>query len=669
MIRKLLVANRGEIACRIMRTCKRLGIRTVAVYSDADHGALHVETADEAVRIGPAEAAQSYLSLDAIIDAAKRSGADAIHPGYGFLSERAALPLACEANGIIWVGPSPNAIRQMGSKIESKRLAERAGVASVPGYHGVMQDDESLITAAREIGFPVLIKASAGGGGRGMRRVHSEPELPEALASARAEAKAGFGDPSLLLEKLILRPRHIEVQLAGDQHGNLVHLFERECSIQRNYQKVVEEAPAPNLSPWIRAALFEAALKLGKAIHYDSLGTVEFILDGDSADAGTGGPWFLEMNTRLQVEHPVTEAITGLDLVEWQIRIAEGNALPLRQSDIAAHGSAIEVRLNAEDPAHGYRPRTGKVVLFDEPTGKGIRVDTGVRPGSTVTPHYDSMLAKVIGRAPDRAAAIERLSAALDELTLLGVGSNKEFLRDIISHPRFRTGELTTSFIPEVFPDGWQEPRDSAPVDIAAVLVWAGRQPPPKGPGPWGSLGGFRMFSADANRGRIALAVERDGETSRVELSDSQGGFQIRRDGAVVNAEAALASSRLVLSVDGTRSHYIWVAEGERIWIAHEGRSAEFSVRPWIETAGGGAGGAAAGGGNRVTASMPGQISAIRVEVGQTVTAGEIVAVLEAMKLLYSLPASASGKVVGVFASAGDNVAAGAALVEIEPEG
>jgi len=668
MIRKLLVANRGEIACRVMRTCKRLGIRTVAVYSDADQGALHVAMADEAVRIGPAEAAQSYLSIDAIIGAAKRTGADAIHPGYGFLSERAALPEACAANGIVWVGPSANAIRRMGSKIESKRIAEQANVASVPGYHGSAQDDASLIAAAERIGFPVLIKASAGGGGRGMRRVHQAAALPEALAAARAEAQAGFGDPSLLMEKLILRPRHIEVQLAGDKHGNLVHLFERECSIQRNYQKVVEEAPAPNLAQDVRTALHAAAVKLGEAIGYDSLGTVEFILDADTANQGSGGPWFLEMNTRLQVEHPVTEEITGLDLVEWQIRIAEGERLPLSQDEITATGSAIEVRLNAEDPAKSYRPCTGGIVLFDAPIGEGVRVDTGIRPGSVVTPNYDSMLAKVIAYAPDRAEATARLSTALGDLAVLGIGSNQAFLRDIIDHPLFRSGDLSTSFLPEVYPEGWQPAGGSDDAEIAAAVLWAERVARPNAPGPWASLGGFRVFAAEAGQGRIALAVERNGETARVELSGDHGRYQLKRDGAVVKAEAAVTGSRLTLSVGGARRTYSWATEGERIWIGHEAQAAELTVRPWIETAGGGGGGAASGGGNRVTASMPGQINAIKVEVGQTVTAGETVAVLEAMKLLYSLPAPVNGKVAAVYAAAGDNVAVGAVLVEIEPE-
>jgi acetyl/propionyl-CoA carboxylase alpha subunit len=391
-----------------MATCQRMGIRTVAVYSDADANALHVRTADEAVHIGPAEAANSYLKPEAIIAAAKATGADAIHPGYGFLSERVVLVQMCEQNGIVWVGPNANAIERMGSKIESKRIAEAAKVEGVPGYHGDAQDDDALVKAAEKVGYPVLIKASAGGGGRGMRRVESAKDLISALQLARKEAQAGFGDPKLLIEKMILRPRHLEVQLAGDKHGNLIHLFERECSVQRNYQKVVEEAPAPRLTEKTRKALHDAAIKLGKTIGYDSLGTVEFILE-----EGEEQPYFLEMNTRLQVEHPVTELVTGLDLVELQIRVAAGEKLPLAQDQVRVTGSAIEVRLNAEDPANGYRPNVGTVVALHLPKGEGVRIDTGIAAGSTITPHYDSMLAKVIAFGPDRPVAAQRLSAAL----------------------------------------------------------------------------------------------------------------------------------------------------------------------------------------------------------------------------------------------------------------
>ena len=381
MIRKLLIANRGEIACRIARTCDRLGIRTVAVFSDADAGALHVRAAGEAVRIGPAEASGSYLDAAAILAAAERTGADAIHPGYGFLSERTILPRRCAELGLTWVGPSVAAIEAMGSKIAAKRIAAAAGILSVPGIEAAAQDDAALAAAAAAIGYPVLVKASAGGGGRGMRRVDYPADLPAALAAARHEAELGFGDPALLLEKLIARPRHLEVQLAGDRHGNLVHLFERECSVQRNYQKIVEEAPAPRLTDRTRTLLYDAALRLGRAIAYDSLGTAEFILE-----EGEEQPYFLEMNTRLQVEHPVTEQVTGLDLVEWQIRIAEGHPIPLAQDQIRLAGSAIEVRLNAESPEAGFRPEIGTIATLLPPAGDGLRFDTGIAPGSAVTP-------------------------------------------------------------------------------------------------------------------------------------------------------------------------------------------------------------------------------------------------------------------------------------------
>jgi 3-methylcrotonyl-CoA carboxylase alpha subunit len=661
-IRKLLIANRGEIACRIMRTCRAMGIRSVAVYSDADRDALHVASADKAIRIGPAEAAASYLNVDAIMNAAKRTGADAIHPGYGFLSERVTLVEACQAAGMVWVGPSADAITRMGSKIESKRIAEAAGVPCVPGYHGAAQDDDSLQRAADGIGYPVLIKASAGGGGRGMRRVDAPDALRPALALARAEAQAGFGDPALLIEKLISRPRHIEVQLAGDKHGNLIHLFERECSIQRNYQKLIEEAPAPNLPEATRAALFDATVKLGRAICYDSLGTVEFIVDADGS-----GPWFLEMNTRLQVEHPVTECITGLDLVEWQIRIADGEALPLTQDQVSGGGAAIEVRINAEDPAAGYRPSLGAIRLFEPPEGAGIRVDSGVRTGGAVSPYYDSLLAKVIASGPDRGIAVTRISAGLGDLNILGVKTSQAFLRDIVDDKRFRAGELTTSFIPEAFPDGWRPAPDAASFDIAASIVWAERLAQPKAPGPWSSLGGFRIFPSVTGQGSVPLAVERDGEASRIALSREDGLYQFRRGDDALTAEASIAASHLILTIDGASLDYAWHSEDDRVWIGRDGHAAEFRVRPWVETAGESAGVASAGGGNRVLAAMPGQINAIWVEPGQTVAAGETVAVLEAMKLLYNLSAPVGGKVTAVYAAAGDTVAAGAVLVEIEP--
>ena len=441
-IRSVLIANRGEIALRIMRTCARLGIRTIAVYSDADAGAFHVKSADEAIRIGPAPARASYRDMDAIISAAKRTGADAVHPGYGFLSENAAFAQRCEAAGLIFVGPSANAVQRMGSKIESKRIAEAAGVLTVPGYHGDAQDPDKLADAAKKIGFPVLIKASAGGGGRGMRRVDRADDFSTELAAAKAEAEAAFGDNTVLLEKYILNPRHLEVQLAGDRNGNLVHLFERDCSVQRNNQKVLEEAPAPNLPGSVREKLYYAALQLGRAIGYDSAGTVEFIMDRDS-----DSPFFLEMNTRLQVEHPVTELITGIDLVEWQLLAAAGEKLPLAQAQIRCHGHAIEARITAERADLAFRSVTGELTVVEAP--RGLRFDTGVEAGSRISLYYDSLIAKLIAHGSTREDALDRLAAALVETEVGGVVTNLPFLRWLVAHPALRAGETTTAFLTE----------------------------------------------------------------------------------------------------------------------------------------------------------------------------------------------------------------------------
>ncbi|HLG88509.1 MAG TPA: biotin carboxylase N-terminal domain-containing protein [Alphaproteobacteria bacterium] len=669
MIEKLLIANRGEIACRIIRSCRKLGIRTVAAFSDADASALHVAMADEAVRIGPAEATASYLNVDAILDAARRTGANAVHPGYGFLSERVALAQGCIDNGIIWIGPSPRAIEAMGSKIESKRLAEQAGVASVPGYHGDAQDDAALEDAARKIGFPILIKASAGGGGRGMRRVSDAKEFRSALALARAEAQAGFGDPKLLIEKLIERPRHLEVQLAGDKHGNLIHLFERECSIQRNYQKVIEEAPAPNLDPEIREALFDAALKLGRAIGYDSLGTVEFILDADSK----AGPWFLEMNTRLQVEHPVTEEVTGIDVVALQIGIAQGDVLPFGQGDLHVAGAAIEARLNAEDPAHGYSPSFGRVADFRTFSSDGVRIDTGIGPGSEVTPYYDSMLAKIIGYGPNREIAARRLSAALGELEILGLKTNQAFLRDLVDSRAFRAGNLSTRFIPELYPHGWTgQPEGYLPGSAVAAIAWIdtiAHSSRGAAPAPWTSLGNFRLLSSAGRETHISLKVE--GETGETDLwvAGGDGNYRVGWPQSERTVRAARRDGDLSIEADGLIHRYRVAVDGDQVSIAHSGRSERWRVRPAIECAGKAGGDNVAASGTRVVAHLPGLISAIHVAPEQKVAKGETVIVIEAMKLMHGLPAPADGRVKGVFCQKGETVAAGTVLIEIDPEG
>ena len=442
MFKKILIANRGEIACRVLRTTRRLGIASVAVYSSVDAQALHVQLADEAVAIGPAPARASYLNVEALIAAARRTGAEAIHPGYGFLSENADFAAACADAGVVFIGPSVAAIRAMGSKSAAKTLMTAAGIPVVPGYHGEDQSDERLKSEAALIGYPVLLKAVAGGGGKGMRVVGAAGEMPACLAAARRESRAAFGDDRMLVEKYLLQPRHLEVQVFGDTHGGLVHLFERDCSIQRRHQKVLEEAPAPGFSAGQRAALGELAVAAARAVHYSGAGTVEFIAGPD------GQCFFMEMNTRLQVEHPVTECITGLDLVEWQLRVAAGEPLPLTQREISLSGHAIEVRLCAEDPARDFLPAAGvlRVLRFPD-EGPGIRVDAGVQAGDTVTIHYDSLLAKLIVHGPDRAAALRRLQAALRDTQVAGVRTNRDFLAALAAHPLFAAGAVDTGFI------------------------------------------------------------------------------------------------------------------------------------------------------------------------------------------------------------------------------
>ncbi len=657
-VSRILVANRGEIACRVVATCRRMGLASVAVYSDADAGALHTRLADDAVRIGPAEAARSYLDADAVIAAALASGANAIHPGYGFLSERAVLPRLCEAHGLTWIGPSASCIERMGSKIEAKRIARDAGIACVPGYDGDDQSDARLAREAAAIGYPVLVKASAGGGGRGMRRVDAADGLADALASARAEAQAAFGSPVLLLEKLIERPRHLEVQLAGDRHGNLVHLFERECSIQRNYQKVIEEAPAPNLAEPVRQRLFDAAVQLGRAIGYDSLGTAEFILE-DGGDT----PWFLEMNTRLQVEHPVTEQVTGLDLVEWQVRIARGERLPLRQPEITLRGAAIEARLNAEDPAQGYRPGTGTLLRFDAAPTEGIRIETGVEAGSIVTPHYDSLLAKVIATGPDRVEAAQRLRAALGRLVVLGVPCNQAFLRDIVSHPAFRAGRLTTRFLDEAFGGGWQPPAaDPALLRDAAVAAWL-LSVERGAPGPWATLGGFRITEPAGRPAQMFLEVHDGAATQAVTVIGSAARFSV--DGGEA-AEATLRDGTVTLRTRTRTARFATAQDGDAILLSADGCVHTRRVLPVTEAV---TGPKTAAAGPRLLAPMPGLVIAVEVAPGGRVEAGQVAVTMEAMKVVMRLPAPVAGRVLRVACAPADTVKGGDLLIEIEPDG
>jgi 3-methylcrotonyl-CoA carboxylase alpha subunit len=446
MLKKLLIANRGEIACRIIRTAGRMGIRTVAVYSDADAKAMHVRAADQAIHIGASPATDSYLRIDKIIAAAKATGADAVHPGYGFLSENAELPEACAKAGITFVGPSADAMRALGGKAAAKDIAIKAGVPVVPGYQGVAQDLKTLKAEAKRIGYPVMIKAVAGGGGRGMRLVEADQAFADLLDSAQREAKSAFGNPDVLVEKFVVAPRHIEVQVFGDSHSNVVHMFERDCTLQRRNQKVIEEAPAPGMSPELREMMCSAAVKLAKSVGYAGAGTVEFLVEGGKLTADA--PWyFIEMNTRLQVEHPVTEEITGLDLVEWQLRVAAGERLPRKQADIQMHGHAIEGRLCAEDPAKGFMPSVGRIDLFDPPDIEGLRLETGVETGAEISPFYDSMIAKLIGIGPDRQTAIDRLTTGLEDLEILGPKTNAAFLDRLLDHSDVVDGLMDTGFI------------------------------------------------------------------------------------------------------------------------------------------------------------------------------------------------------------------------------
>jgi 3-methylcrotonyl-CoA carboxylase alpha subunit len=666
MIESLLIANRGEIACRIERTCRRLGIRSIAVYSDADAGARHVREADDAVRIGPADAARSYLSPEAVIEAALRAGAAAIHPGYGFLSEKTILPELCARHGITWVGPRAEVIAMMGSKIEAKRIAEAAEVESVPGYHGENQDPDHLLAMATGIGFPVLIKASAGGGGKGMRRVDRKDHFLDQLALAKQESLRAFGDDRVLVEKLITRPRHLEVQLAGDHHGNLVHLFERECSIQRNYQKVIEEAPAANLPEAVRNRLLEQALRLGRWIGYDSLGTVEFVLD-----EGSDTPYFLEMNTRLQVEHPVTEQIVDLDLIELQLRIAAGEVLPLAQKDIRARGWAIEARINCEDPARDYQPQIGTVHEYHEPDIAGVRTDSGIQVGSVVTPYYDSMIAKVIGFGLTRHIAACRLDEGLTKFCALGIGTNQAFLRSVLALPEFHAAPLTTLFIKEQFGDGWQMDPQLDKL-AAAVAAWHTLFPNPVPDEdlalPWQKTNGFRNMAAAGRSGMALLYVETD-RSEGVHLTVARSGKDVRvtngGETLVLRIERIGPGSVRVCGTDIEPVAFALAASASGLAVSTQGIRWEARVESTVMAL------ARAASRQRLKqgetkSPMPGLITTVNVTVGQEVEVGDVILVMEAMKLIHSMPAEIKGVVTAVHCAPGDTVAAGVPLVEIE---
>ncbi|MGE0724465.1 MAG: biotin carboxylase N-terminal domain-containing protein, partial [Alphaproteobacteria bacterium] len=654
--RSTLIANRGEIACRVMRTAKRMGMRTIAVYSEADRGALHVRMADEAHPIGPGPARESYLSIPNLIAAIRASGAEAVHPGYGFLSENADFAEAVASAGSVFVGPPPSAIRAMGSKSAAKAMMVRAGVPVVPGYHGEDQSETILRAAAEDVGYPVLIKASAGGGGRGMRVVERAADLAAAIDGARREAASAFGDGRLLIEKYLARPRHIEIQVFADGHGNAVHLFERDCSIQRRHQKVIEEAPAPGMSPERRRAMGEAAVAAAAAIGYRGAGTVEFIAEGDAF-------YFMEMNTRLQVEHPVTEMIAGVDLVEWQLRVAAGEPLPLAQDRLSITGHAVEARLYAEDPDEDFRPATGRLAHLRLPHPDAhVRVDAGVEAGDAVTVHYDPMIAKIIAWDRDRAGALRKLGAALDQTEVVGVVTNRAFLARIVGHPAFAAAELDTGFIArhraDLMPGRAAVP--PALAALAAIHVLLGEAAAARAAAaaggdrhsPWAESDGWRIGS----RARRQLAF-RDGEAVLpVDVGYRAEGWSLTVAGTTFEATGERAADGLLVAdLDGRRWTATVVEAGGGLTVIAGGHAHRFvPVDPLAPPE---AAEAAAG---RLTAPMPGRIARVLVTEGMSVARRQPLVVLEAMKMEHTIAAPADGKVTVLRYREGDLVEEGA---------
>ncbi|MBW0002161.1 MAG: acetyl/propionyl/methylcrotonyl-CoA carboxylase subunit alpha [Hyphomicrobiales bacterium] len=676
MFSSVLIANRGEIACRVIRTAKRIGLRTIAVYSAADAGAPHVHLADEAHLIGPPAAVESYLRADKIIEVALASQAAAIHPGYGFLSENAEFAEACAQAGIIFIGPPASAIRAMGLKDAAKALVEKAGVPVVPGYHGARQEPDFLRQKAYETGYPVLIKAIAGGGGKGMRRVDRQQDFDAALASAQREATSAFGDPRVLIEKYISSPRHIEMQVFADAHGHALHLFERDCSLQRRHQKVIEEAPAPGMTPEVRRAMGDAAVEAARAAGYVGAGTVEFIADGRGA-LRPDGFYFMEMNTRLQVEHPVTEAITGLDLVEWQLRVAGGEALALDQEDLLVDGHAVEARLYAEDPERSFLPSTGRLVALKLPSGEGVRVDSGVAEGGEVTPFYDPMIAKIIAHGGSRDQALERLSAALASTIVAGPKCNVAFLKALVDAEEFREGAVDTGFIERNLETLGATPQPADPQAIAAGAAQLLRMDYEKANpsllvrgrlgshewlyDPWGSRKGFEL----AGRRHTVVPVETETGKTNIDLFFDDDGPHLlapgQREETWPDAEWN-ASLRLAELGDGSG---VVVRGSGKVFVICKGRQTSVAlVDPLdvdLEHLDGDAGG-------QVKSPMHGKLVALLVGKGDEVAKGQLLAVVEAMKMEHALTAPMAGVVSEVLAREGEQVSEGARLMTVTPE-
>jgi 3-methylcrotonyl-CoA carboxylase alpha subunit len=661
----VLIANRGEIACRVIRTLERLGIRAAAVYSDADRDALHVAQADQAIRIGPAAASESYLCADAILEAAAHVGAQAIHPGYGFLAENAAFARACRDAGLVFVGPSSEAIEAMGEKDRAKAAAAAADVPLVPGYHGARQGDATLLEAADELGFPVLLKPVAGGGGKGMRVVARPMDFAAALEGARREAQAAFGDTRMLLERYLEGPRHIEVQVFGDHHGHVVHLFERDCSVQRRHQKVIEEAPAPGLSGNQRKALGAAAVRLAHAIGYTSAGTIEFLMDEG------GAFYFMEMNTRLQVEHPVTEMITRLDLVEWQLRVAAGEPLPLTQEQIALSGHAIEARLYAEDPERGFLPSTGTLAHLRLPaSSEAIRIETGVRAGDRVSPFYDPMLAKIVARGPDRAAALRRLRAALADTEIVGPATNLEFLARVLRNDSFRGGAVATTFVDD---NAAQLLAPAPPTDARALAIaslWllcrqrrdaaavAASSADPHSP--WHRVDGWRLNDV----GHQTVRLRAGGEPVAIDARADGDRWCLRIDGRELSGAAELADDgRLEVELEGERWRAGVAALGDQLHLfTPRGRFQLQRVDPLAIAA------AEDELGDVLTAPMPGKIVRQMIAAGDRVGRGAPLLVLEAMKMEHTIVAPGDGRVAALRYAEGDQVEEGAVLLDFDAD-
>ena len=655
--RTLLIANRGEIACRVIRTARAMGLRTVAVYSEADRDAMHVAMADEAVLLGPARARDSYLNIERVIEVARKSGAEAVHPGYGFLSESAEFAQACLEAGLVFVGPTAEMIRTMGSKSGSKMLMEKAGVPLVPGYHGEAQDDATLAKAADGIGFPVLVKASAGGGGRGMRIVRSAAELAAAIVSAKREAKAAFGDDRMLIEKFVENPRHIEVQIIGDSHGNLLSLFERECTLQRRHQKVIEEAPSPTLDAIKREAVCAAARKAAAAVNYVGAGTIEFVSDGKDV-------FFIEMNTRLQVEHPVTELITGIDLVEWQLRVAFGEKLPLAQDEIRLNGHAIEARVYAENPHKNFMPSVGRIRTWHTPEqSNGLRVDAGYREGDAVSPHYDAMLAKVIAWAPTRDAAIERLNRGLEDIDVRGIVTNISFLSALVTHPDVRANAIDTGFIERELKI--LTPAPAAPDDlehcaaVAAILGEEAKASRAEEHSPWRTAGWMPV----GRRQRVFTFRQGQGAEQAVNLQYGNGPAKL----SIGEREFAFTSSSrddggFDLTLDGMKSHIVAVIEGHELYLRT--RNGRFDLH-WVDPFGGDD--EEQVGEDKIVAPLPGTVVALLAEVGATLEKGAPILTLEVMKMEQTLRAPFAGVLKVIRCKVGDIVQEGVELAEIEP--